>query len=136
MNKDIRWQQRFNNFKNALLTLESAVTLANQRDLTVLEKQGLIQGFEFTHELFWKTVKDFIEERGNQKLFGSKDATRQAFEDGLISDGEIWMDMINSRNLSTHTYREQIADEIAKDIVHVYFTLFKGFEDKMESLID
>lgn len=136
MKQDIRWQQRLSNFKKALLTLESAVTLADQRDLTDLEKQGLIQGFEFTHELFWKTVKDFIEERGNQKIFGSKDATRQAFEDGLISNGEAWMDMINSRNLSTHTYREQIANEIAKDIVQLYFSLFKEFEAKMESLIE
>lgn len=135
MNKDIRWQQRFNNFKKALKTIESAVALADQRDLTDLEKQGLIQGFEFTHELFWNTVKDFIEERGNQNIFGSKDATRQAFEYGLISNGEEWMNMINSRNLSSHTYQEQIASEIVKDIIQVYFDLFKGFEGKMEEFI-
>ncbi len=78
--QDIRWQQRFNNYTKALAQLRDAVTLAQQRSLSKLEQQDLIQGFEFTHELAWKTLKDFLEHRGVLDLYGSKDATRQAFK--------------------------------------------------------
>src|SRR5208283_6167014 len=101
---DIRWIQRFDNFKRAFARLAEAAALAKQRNLSELEQQGLIQAFEFTHELAWNTLKDFLESRGNAKIFGSKDATRAAFTAGLIADGAAWMEMIESRNKSTHTY--------------------------------
>ena len=129
-----RWQQRFSNFKKALNTLEKAVLLAQRRSLSDLENQGLIQGFEFTHELCWKTMKDFIESRGNEQIYGSKDATREAFNLGLIHKGEIWMVMIKSRKLSSHTYDEEISVSIADKIITQYFSLFKSFEKQMLSL--
>ena len=73
--QDIRWQQRFANFKKALLQLQSAVDLSAQRALSNLEKQGVIQAFEFTHELAWNVLKDYLQDQGNQNIKGSKDAT-------------------------------------------------------------
>jgi len=110
--QDIRWIQRFTHFVKALSQLKEAVELAQQRPLSRLEAQGMIQAFEFTHELAWNTLKDFLEDRGVQGLYGSKDASRAAFKAGLIENGEAWMDMIQSRNLTTHTYDEATAAQI------------------------
>ncbi len=87
--------------------LEAAVILMEERDLSLLEKQGTIQAFEFTHELAWKTMKDFLNERGNSEIYGSKDSARQAFQYGLIEDGDTWLQMVKSRNLTSHTYNEK-----------------------------
>ncbi|MFU8772261.1 MAG: nucleotidyltransferase substrate binding protein [Anaerolineales bacterium] len=127
--EDIRWKQRFNNFLKAYSQLEEGVKLANQRSLTNLENQGLIQAFEFTHELAWNTLKDFLENRGVQNLYGSKDTTRVAFQSGLIKNGEVWMDMIMSRNLTSHTYDEATATQIVFAILNTYFTEFKTLRD-------
>jgi nucleotidyltransferase substrate binding protein (TIGR01987 family) len=100
---DIRWQQRFTNYKKVLVQLQSAVELTAQRPLSDLEKQGMIQVFEFTHELAWNLLKDYLQDQGYQNIKGSKDATRQAFKVELITNGEQWMAMIQSRNKSLHT---------------------------------
>jgi nucleotidyltransferase substrate binding protein (TIGR01987 family) len=134
-NLDIRWVQRFQNYRKALLGLRQAVALSQVRELTDLEAQGLIQGFEYTHELAWKTMKDFLENQGFVDVIGSRDATRIAFREGLITDGEGWMDMIKSRNLSLHTYQEQTALMIKKNILGNYFPLFEAFAAQMEKLL-
>ena len=64
-NFDIRWIQRFANFQSALAQLKDGVDTFNSRDLSLLEKQGLIQAFEFTHELAWNVLKDYFEYQGN-----------------------------------------------------------------------
>jgi nucleotidyltransferase substrate binding protein (TIGR01987 family) len=133
-NQDIRWIQRFQNFKRAFQQLSAAVELAQERNLSDLEQQGLIQVFEFTHELAWNTLKDFLEYRGNAKIFGSKDATRAAFAAGLIADGSAWMDMIKSRNKSTHTYQGGTAEAIARLIISSYQPAFKTFQNKFTEL--
>ncbi|MEQ9299314.1 MAG: nucleotidyltransferase substrate binding protein [Cyclobacteriaceae bacterium] len=135
MEQDIRWHQRFSNFNKALSQLTNAVSISNDRGLSDLEEQGLIQAFEFTHELAWKTIKDFVEDQGTVKIYGSKDATREAFQMGLITDGEGWMEMISSRNESSHTYNEKTADEISEKILNSYFHLFMTFKKKMEEII-
>ena len=85
---DIRWIQRFDNFKRAFARLADAATQAKQRKLSELEEQGLIQAFEYTHELAWNTLKDFLEARGTTvKIYGSRDATREAFAADLIENG-------------------------------------------------
>ena len=107
--KDVRWRQRFSNFTQALQTLRRAVHLSEKRDLSELEQQGLIQGFEFTHELAWNVLKDYLEEQGFVGIVGSKNATREAFRNGLIGDGESWMDMIKAvsyTHLTLPTNRE------------------------------
>jgi len=73
--QDTRWIQRFTNYKKALKQLEEAVELMGKRELTNLERQGVIQAFAYTHELAWKTLKDFLENRGNTDIYGSRDAT-------------------------------------------------------------
>lgn len=132
--QDIRWIQRFNHFVKALSQLEEAVQLAQQRPLSKLEEQGLIQAFEFTHELAWNTLKDFLEGRGVQNLYGSKDATREAFKTGLIENGETWMEMINSRNLTSHLYDEAIAAQIGAAIREAYCTEFEALRVKLDEL--
>lgn len=131
---DIRWQQRFSNYKRALHQLQSAVELSQQRELSNLEKQGVIQAFEFTHELAWNVLKDYLQDQGNQNIRGSKDATREAFKVQLITDGEGWMAMIQSRNISSHTYDEHTAEKLVKAITGLYFPLFAALQTEMEKL--
>jgi nucleotidyltransferase substrate binding protein (TIGR01987 family) len=131
MNTKIRWKQRLTNFSKALRQLENAVNLSKERQLSDLEEQGLIQAFEFTHELAWNVLKDFFAYQGNPDITGSRDASREAFRKGLIKDGEGWMEMIKSRNQSSHTYNQEIAEGIAEKITNTYFGLFLELEKKM-----
>ena len=126
--QDIRWIQRFSNYQKALLTLAEATDLADTRVLSNLEQQGLIQGFEFTHELAWNVLKDYLEEQGFVGIIGSKNATREAFNNALIADGQSWMDMIKARNLTSHTYNTDIAQDIATDILQRFYPAFKVME--------
>ena len=132
--QDVRWIQRFTHFVKALSQLKEAVDLAQQRPLSRLEAQGMIQAFEFTHELAWNTLKDFLEDRGVQGLYGSKDASRAAFKAGLIENGEAWMDMIQSRNLTTHTYDEATAAQIISAIRSTYFPEFEALRVKLDEM--
>ncbi len=125
---DIRWIQRFTNYRRVLAQLTEAVELTRQRPLSDLERQGLIQTFEFTHELSWKTLKDFLASRGAVELFGSRDTSREAFAQGLIRDGDIWMAMIRHRNLSTHTYDEATVQEIVSAVTSRYLAAFQELE--------
>ena len=131
---DVRWKQRFNNYLKAFLTLTEAVQLAQTRTLSRLEQQGLIQGFEFTHELAWNVLKDYLENKGISGLIGSKDATRSAFKNGLIGHGEDWMKMIEARNLSSHTYNLETAQEIADDIIGRFYPAFEEMAETLTRL--
>ena len=126
-NPDVRWRQRLQSFRKAFAQLAKAAALAKQRELSELERQGLIQAFEFTHELAWNTLKDFLESRGTTRLYGSRDATREAFAKGLIENGEAWMEMIKSRNQTSHTYNAETADAIARAITSSYVAEFETF---------
>lgn len=132
--QDIRWKQRFQNYSKALQTLRNAVELAEQRPLSELEQQGLIQGFEFTHELAWNVLKDYLEEQGYVGIIGSKNASREAFKNELIVDGQIWMDMIKARNLTSHTYNTGIAVGIVKDILSRFFPAFIEMASRFNEL--
>lgn len=134
--EDIRWQQRFENFGRALSHLSDAVTLAKSRPLSDLEKQGVIQAFEFTHELAWKTLKDFLQARGTtDPIYGSRDATRQAFAAGLITEGEVWMEMILDRNRSPHAYDADTAESIYLSVIERYHSLFISLSGKLGELV-
>ena len=134
MIEDIRWKQRFNNYLKALQTLAEAAELTQQRPLTKLEQQGLIQGFEFTHELAWNVLKDYLEAQGFVGLIGARNATRQAFKDALIQDGEAWMDMIKARNLTSHTYNTDIASGMAADILTRFYPAFAAMANTFAAL--
>ncbi|WP_215398696.1 nucleotidyltransferase substrate binding protein [Rheinheimera oceanensis] len=124
MNTDIRWQQRLANFTKALAELSDAIALAEQRKLTKLEQQGLIQAFEYNYELAWNCIKDFYQFQGETDIQGSRDAIRLAFSRGLISDGELWMNMIKSRALTSHTYNQDTANAVADDVLKRYYPAF------------
>ena len=113
---DIRWKQRLSNYSHAYNQLKMAVELSKQRKLTELEKQGIIQAFEFTHELAWNVMKDYFDYQGANAITGSRDATREAFNKGLVQDGDQWMEMIKSRNQTSHTYNKNVADQIVDKI--------------------
>jgi nucleotidyltransferase substrate binding protein (TIGR01987 family) len=133
---DIRWKQRFNNYLKAFQTLVEAVELAHSRELSKLEQQGLIQSFEFTHELAWNVLKDYLEDKGIVGLIGSKDATRVAFKNGLIEQGEDWMKMIEARNKTSHTYNPNIAQEVVDDILGRFYSAFESMAKKFTALHD
>lgn len=135
MSHDIRWIQRFSNYKKAFSQLNEGVLLSEQRALSNLEKQGLIQAFEYTHELAWKIMKNFLEYRGvTEQIYGSRDATRQAFSYNIIENGDTWMHMIKSRNLTSHTYDEDTVEEIIDLILGSYILEFEAFYIKFEEL--
>ena len=115
---DIRWIQRLENFQRALATLQRAIGLAQSRPLSELEELGLIQAFEFTHELSWLLLKDFLVDQGVAGISGSRDAVREAVVRQLLPQGDetVWMAMIRSRNLTSHTYNSAVAREIAEAI--------------------
>ena len=132
---DIRWKQRFSNYKKALATLMEGVELRKKRNLSNLERCGLIQSFEFTQELSWKVIKDYLEYQGFVGIIGSRDAYRNAFNSGLISDGEKWMELIKLRNLSSHTYDESDDLILETEICSNIITLFSALETKLDALV-
>jgi len=131
LNEDIRWLQRFSNYRKALSQLEKFVLKGNLSDM---EEQGLIKAFEYTYELAWNTLKDYLEYQGILNMAGSRDVIREAYKVNMIENGEEWMNMLISRNLTSHSYNQDTADEIAGSIINVYFALFKALELKLESL--
>ena len=131
MNKDIRWKQRFSNFNKALIQLQKFI---DKGDLSELEAQGLVKAFEYTYELAWNTIKDFLEFSGQSDIYGSRDAIRKGFQLGLITDGDGWMDMLKSRNQTSHTYNEDTARQINNAVVTRYYDLFIRLRTKFEQL--
>ena len=135
--EDIRWQQRFRNFLKAFALLEKAVLQFRYQGLSDLEEQGLIQRFEFTHELAWNVLKDYLEEvAGTPGLLGSKDCTREAFKRGLIEDGEVWMDMVKGRNLSSLVYDETTARKIVEDICAFFHPRLAVMHQRFQALYE
>ena len=130
-NKDIRWEQRFANYQKALSQLQKFI---NKGELSELEEQGLVKAFEYTYELAWATLKDFLEYRGQTDIYDSRDAIRKAFQLDLIDDGESWMDMLKSRNITSHTYNKETAKEICHAVKDVYYSLFQQLETRLDKL--
>ena len=135
----IRWQQRFNNYRKALAKLTQAVELLSsqinhEEAVDELLQEGLIQRFEYTHELAWKVMKDYAEYQGYTDVRGSRDAIRKALEMGLIDD-RLWMETIEDRNLTALYYDNKTANDICNKIKSVYITLFIDFENKIQSLL-
>ncbi len=133
INKDIRWQQRLANFRKALAQLRKFV---DKGELSELEEQGAIQAFEYTYELAWLVLKDFLEYQGQTDIYGSRDAIQKAFQAGLIEDGETWMEAYVSRTKTSHTYNQETAREVVDAVMNDYYPLFIALQQKMESLLD
>ena len=131
MSNDIRWMQRLDNWNKALAQLSRFL---EREVLNELEQQGLIQAFEYNHELAWKTQKDFLEDQGFSDLYGSKNVARKATEIGLVEDGEVWMSMIKDRNLTSHTYNTETAEKLVEAIVDLYYFSFVALNKKLNEL--
>lgn len=129
--KDVRWRQRFQNFKNAFSQFEEAVRREN---LDRLAQEGLIQRFEYTFELAWKCLQDILQERGFAEIRGPRPVIQQAFDDGLIEDGVLWMEMLKARNDTSHIYDEKIFQEIYSKARNEFYKPLKELKEKLNSL--
>lgn len=131
MNYDIRWKQRFFNFKKATKQLTEFI---EKEELNKFEVQGLIQCFEYTFELAWKTMKDFLEQEGFD-VKSPRKTIQTAFQTQLITDGHGWIDALEKRNLMAHTYDEGRAKEAEGLIRNKYYTIIKELCLKLEELL-
>lgn len=134
MTETPRWEQRLHSYRRALSRLAEIVNAGKERTLNDFERDGLVQRFEFTHELSWKLMKAYAEYQGFSDIGGSRDATRKAFEMNLITDGQVWMDMIKSRNETSHNYNGEIANDVVTNILDVYYPHLAAFFYKMNQL--
>ncbi len=131
--KDTRWKQRFQNFEKAFKLLESTISI---KAPSIAERAGMTQFFEITFELSWKLLKDYQEEAGFT-VKSPRDTIKQAFQAGYIADGHGWIDALENRNLTAHTYNEEIAVDVEKRIRDTYYPmildLYKDFKKKLET---
>ena len=131
MSIEDRWQQRFQNFEKAFKSLESANDI---EEYSNLEKTGLIKTFEFTFELAWKTLKDLLEFEGFE-VKSPRATIKQAFQTGYISDGAGWLDILDKRNLMSHTYDEETSQEVVELIKDKYFALIQELHKTLNDKI-
>jgi nucleotidyltransferase substrate binding protein (TIGR01987 family) len=128
---DARWAPCFGNYRKALAQLRMAVLLSRERTLSELEELGLIQVFEFTHELACRVIEGYCEHQGSTRVTGARDATREALRRGLLVDGEAWMAMIRTRSSAVHSYDAETAREIVQAVTATYYGLLNRFEERM-----
>lgn len=120
--RDVRWKQRLSNLNKSLAHLAQAVEIETP---SIIQQAGTIQFFEMSFELAWKTLKDYLEEQGFVDVKSPKATIKKAFEIELITDGHLWLEALENRNLAAHTYDDQTAQEIYKLICQSYFPLLK-----------
>ena len=130
-NKDIRWEQRFSNFKKALGKLGEVAAHKSVNELSELEKEGLIQRFEYTFEFAWKTLQDLLKNKGYLDITGPNPVIQQSFQDGYIKNSDAWQKMKKARELSSHTYNSETAEDIAENIIASYYSLLMDLEKKL-----
>jgi nucleotidyltransferase substrate binding protein (TIGR01987 family) len=119
---DVRWIQRFENFERAFVLLSDALDIENP---SVIERAGLIQFFKIAFELSWKLLKDYEQAEGfNVKT--PREVIKQAYQAGIISEDHCWMEALQDRNLTVHTYREEIALSIEQRIRVDYHPLLQA----------
>lgn len=119
---DIRWKQRFANFSKAMGHLENALQIPNP---DIVQKAGIIQFFEMSFELAWNLVKDYLEDQGFTDVKSPRGALKKAFEVNILDHGHDWMDLLQDRNLTAHTYDEQKASDMELLIQNKYFPILK-----------
>ena len=125
--KDIRWKQRFENFDKSYKLLNK---YAKQPITTELERAGIIQFFEMTFELAWKVLKDYLEAQ-EYLVKSPRETVKQAFQIGLIDNGHIWMDALSNRNLTTHTYDEELANKMTNEVITMYLPELDKMYEKL-----
>jgi nucleotidyltransferase substrate binding protein (TIGR01987 family) len=132
MEQDIRWKQRFENFNNAFQLLKE-VQMLDYSKLSQLEKEGIVQRFEFTLELAWKTLKDKMENDGLiLDQISPKSVVREAFANKYIDQADEWFQMISNRNLLSHTYDVSVFEKVVPVILNEYVSIFEGLINKLK----
>ncbi len=126
-----RWEQRFESYTKALGRLTAIVNESLSRPLNEYEQDAMIQRFEFTHELAWKLMKAYAEYQGELDITGSRDAIRWACNNNIAEDGHVWLEMLRSRNETSHDYDEQLAGETVKKIKESYYAVLLAFGKTM-----
>jgi nucleotidyltransferase substrate binding protein (TIGR01987 family) len=135
MNNDIRWKQRFENFENAYKTFNRMIDRHSKTPDDEAVKMALVQAFEFTYELSWNTMKDYLENEGFDEIKTGKQAIRTAFQAELITNAEEWMDVVEKRNLASHSYNIEILDETIDFILERFYPVVrKLYEDLKKRL--
>ena len=127
--QDIRWQQRLQSFGDALVLLQTAMSIQQPN---VTEKAGLIQFFEISFELSWKLLKDYLEAQGFEELRSPRDSIKKAFEVDIIENGHVWLDALKNRNLTSHIYSEQMADKVVARIRTQYAPLLEKLHHRLQ----
>jgi len=130
MTDDIRWQQRFSNYEKAFLLLERALSITTPSEV---ERGGIIQFYEMAFELAWKLMKDYLEHQG-YTVNSPRDAIKQAFQANILDDGQLWIDALSDRNLTTHTYDENKAIEVVAKIRSYFLGLQQLYRRLMSEL--
>jgi len=129
MSPDIRWKQRFQNFDRGFVLLGGALERAPET-LSMLEKEGVIQRFEYTFELAWKTLKDYLEEDGVViSPITPRQVIKEAFAAKVISDGAVWVNMLDHRNLLSHTYDSSVFEKAVEAIAAHYLPAMRQLHE-------
>ena len=135
--ESLRWQQRFSNFEKAFLLLSGVFDDKPLEQLSILEKEGVVQRFEYTFELGWKTLKDYLLSIGTAlDAIAPKPVIKQAFAAGIINDGQGWIDMLESRNHMSHTYNHQRFEQEINTIATRYIPLLEATYLFLKSRVD
>ncbi|MBL4655030.1 MAG: nucleotidyltransferase substrate binding protein [Bacteroidia bacterium] len=132
MNKEIRWKQRFQNFIKANQLLKEAIAINEPSDA---EQAGIIQFFEMSFELSWKLMKDYLESEGFV-VKSPRECVKEAFQAEIISDGHIWMEALEARNQTVHTYDKKIAEEVVNNIIHKYYPVINDLQNYLEKQLE
>ena len=157
--EQIRWQQRFSNLEKAFKKLERGLQIfdfdryrkkreelretldsGNEETLMLeleqldLDREGIIQRFEYTFELFILTLQDYLKYTGEapEEVSGKTGVLKKALSNNLIEDHDGWRKMLKSRNLTSHTYNEETADKITADVVQTFFPLMQKLYARLE----
>ncbi len=123
---------KLSNFRNALQRLKEAVNEFNQPDASEVIRDGVIQRFEFTYELAWKTTKVYLEDIGIVEINSPKAVIKEAYAQKLLGEEKNWLLMLNDRNMTSHMYKEEMAEEIAERISNIYIKEFELLLQKLQ----
>lgn len=129
-NPDVRWKQRFQNFEKMLGFLENAMKI---KEPDMVQKAGLIQFFEISFEFFWNVMKEYLEAQGIMGMRSPRDTIKKAFEVELITDGHTWLQTLQNRNLTSHTYNEEMAEEVVQEIETVYYPILQNLYERLKT---
>ena len=130
--QNLRWVQRYQNFQKSIINLQDTKICIEKDGLNKIYTMALIQAYEIAFELAWKTTKDYLQYSGI-KVDTPRETIKEAFANNIITDGQLWIEMMEARNKTSHTYKEDFAKELALDILNTYIKnleklseIFKG----------